>query len=129
MCSSTSEAITRSNVAVGEGQRQRVALHRRRRVAVGQLARFHHGTEGAPHLSHLVGTGVERHDRRPTAGRLERVPSETAPEVEHQVPAADAEPLVVDGQHQAAPRGTAGSEFPESADGAPGRGLPSRWAR
>ena len=100
MCSSTSEAITRSKVASAKGRASASPWTAVAGMAGGQLARLHHGAEGGPHLGHLVGTGVERHDRSAAAGRLERVPPETAPEVEHQVTGADAQPVVVDGQHR-----------------------------
>ena len=88
--------------AVGEGQRQRVALHRRGRMVRGQLPCLHHGAQRPEHLGHLVGAGVESHHRRAAARRLEGVPPEATAEVEQPVARRDAEPVVVDGQHQAA---------------------------
>ena len=61
MCSSTSDAIDAVEGPVGEGQRQRVALHRRNRMVRCDLPRLNHGGEGAAHLCHLLGTGVEGH--------------------------------------------------------------------
>ena len=115
--------------SVGEGQRERVTLHRRRRMVRGDLPHLDHGGEGAPHLRHFFGPGVERHHRRAAAGGLERMAPEPAPEVEDQVPGPHAEPVVVDGQHQAAPRAngvpvTVGAR----PRGAPGRGSPAMTA-
>ena len=68
MCSSTSEAITRSKVPSAKGSAQRVALHGRRRVARGDLPRLDHGGERAAHLGHLLGAGIEGHHRRRRGG-------------------------------------------------------------
>ena len=60
----------------------------------------------AAHLGHLVGPGVERDHRGAAAGRLEGVAAEAAAEVEQAVAGADAEPVVVDGQHRRHSRAT-----------------------
>lgn len=65
-----------------------------------ELAGLDHGAEGGPHPQDLGVAGVERHDHGSAAGGLVGVPAKPAPEVEHQVPPADAEAVVVDGQHE-----------------------------
>ena len=53
MCSSTSEAMMRSNARVGEGQGRWRRPGPCRRTAVGDLARLGHGAEGRPHFLQL----------------------------------------------------------------------------
>ena len=109
---------------VRERQRQRIALDRRGRVIGSQLADLDHGADRRPDLGHLIGTGIERDDRSSPPRCFEGVASETASEVEQQVARADPQPVVVDGQHEAAPT-TAG---PAGTTPAPGSGRPSRRA-
>ena len=107
---------------VGEGQGQRVPLDRSGRVVGSQLARLHHGGQRPADLGHFLRSGVERHDRRPAAGRLERVPAEATAQVEKPVARTDAELVVVDRQHGMPSARLVG------ASGAPGRGRPSSRA-
>ncbi len=65
-----------------------------------ELAGLDHGAERGPHPEDLGVAGVERHDHGPAACGLVGVPAEPAPEIEHPVSPADAEAVVVDGQHE-----------------------------
>ena len=130
MCSSTSEAITRSKVPSANGRRQGVALDRagpgRGRI---QLAGVDHGAEGVPHAGHLVGAGVEGHHRGAPAGGLEGVAPEPAAEVEQAVAGPHTQPVVVDGQHRSpAPAGAVTGAAPPAAAGSPGSGRPASSA-
>ena len=93
-----------------------------------QLAGLHHGGHRGPDLGHLVGPGVESDDRGTPARRFEGMAAESAPEVEQAIAGTNTEPVVVDGQHQAASGEAAGSSG-STAPGAPGKGRPSRRAR
>ena len=110
MCSSTSDAITRSKVPSGKGSDSASPCTAVAGMVRRDLPRLDHGGEGAAHLCHLLGAGVEGHHRGAAAGGLEGMASEAAAEVEHEVAGTDAESVVVDGQHQAAPRASGVSE-------------------
>ena len=90
---------------VGERQRQRIPLHRGRRVVGRQLPRLHHRSQSGAHLRHFIGSRIERDDRRTTPGRLERVPAEPAAEIQEEVPRLHPELVVVHGQHATSPPG------------------------
>ena len=78
---------------------QGITLHRTGRRRRGELAGIDHGPERGSHLVHLVGSGIESDYRGAPAGGLEGVPTEPAPEVEHQVAGTGTQPLVVHRQH------------------------------
>ena len=107
---------------VGERQVESVALDCPHPGALGiELAGVGHGPEGVTHPGHLVVAGVEGDDLGPPACCLEGVAAEAAPEVEQSVAGPQAQPVVVDGQHQSAPPGA-------MALGAPGSGRPASTA-
>src|SRR5271154_5003374 len=92
------------------------------------LPHLDHRGERAAHLRHLIGAGIEGHHRGPTAGGLESVAPDPAPEVQHAVPWPDPEPVVVNRQHQAAPWASVSPWPSTTASGAPGSGLPAMTA-
>ena len=94
-------------------------------MAWGDLAHLDHGGEGAAYLGHLLWASIERHYGGATARGLECMAAEPTAEIEHQVPGPDAQPVVVDGQHQAAPVANGVSGPSTTANGAPGSGSPA----
>ena len=105
MCSSTSEAMTRSKLPSAKGRRRASPWTTPGLVVGAHLAGVDHGAEGVADLGHLVGLGVEGDHPRPEAHGLEGVAAATAAEVEQPVAPAHAEAVVVDGQHgRPAPR-------------------------
>ncbi len=103
MCSRTSDAITRSKVPSGKGSASASPCTAVAGWPGASSPCLHHGADRAAHLRHLVGTGVERHHGRTTPRRLEGVAPEAAAEIEQTVARHDAQPVIVDGQHHAAP--------------------------
>ena len=86
-------------LAVGEGQRQRVALLDVGLGARGHLPRVAHRGEPLAHGRELVGVLVEGDDVGAALVHLERVPTGAAAHVEHAVARAQPEPVEVNGQH------------------------------
>ena len=102
-CSSTSDAMMRSNGGVGERQPQRVAVDLAAGRVGGDLARLDHRPTSGPHLLQLGRVVVERDDGRAASHRRERVTPAAAPHVEQALALAEVEAVEVDGQHQATP--------------------------
>ena len=101
MCSRTSEQITRSNVASGNGRCS--ASPCTADGVQGRGVEFTGGDHRGEHVLHaldLVATGVERDHVGAATRRLEGVAPEPAAEVEHRVAAFQAEPVVARGEHQ-----------------------------
>ena len=88
-------------LAVGEGQRQRVALLDVGLGAGGHLAGLLHRAEELEHAGELVGVHVEGHHVGAAAVHLEGVAAGAAAHVEHPVAGLQAEAVEVDGEHQA----------------------------
>src|ERR1019366_9977527 len=114
--------------AIGERQRQRVALHGGGWMIGRQLSRLHHSGERAAHLGHFLGPRIECHHLGTTSSRLEGVASETAPEIEQVISRLHAELVVVNRQHTASLFGSSVSIGNGAMSGAPGSGLPSNTA-
>ncbi len=130
MCSSTSDAIDAVEGRVGKGQCQRIPLHRGGRMVGRQFARLHHRPQGAAHLGHFVGPGVERDDGRAAPCRLERVTAESTTEVQEAVTRLHPELVVVHCQHATSPPGaTTAACVRVRTRGAPGNGSPASRAR
>ena len=102
MCSSTSDAMTRSTLASGKGRQvapdDLVASAGRRLAGLGDR------TQPALRRRHLGQPPVDGDHRRAPAHGLEGVPALAAAEVEQDHARLHAEPVVVDGQHGAAVR-------------------------
>ena len=86
-------------LAVPEGQRQRVALLDVGLRTVGHLAGPAHGREHVAHLGQLVGVLVEGDHVGAAAVHLEGVPAAAAPHVEDAVARPEPEPVEVNGEH------------------------------
>ena len=86
---------------VGEGQRERVALHRGGGGARGGLAGLLHRREPLGDLADLLGVLVQGHDLGAAPVALEGVPAGAAAEVQDTVAGGEREPGEVDGQHVA----------------------------
>ena len=86
-------------LAVGEGQREGVALLDVGLGAVGHLARAPHLREHVAHPLELVDVLVEGDDVGAPAVHLERVPARSAAEVEHPLPRPETESVEVNGEH------------------------------
>ena len=95
-------------LAVGEGQRQRVALLDVGLGTGGHLARVAHRGEQLAHGGELVGVLVEGDDVGAAAVHLEGVAAGAAAHVEHALARAEPESVEVNGQHGRPPRWSGG---------------------
>ena len=101
MCSSTSEAITRSTRASGNGSARRSAAHRGG-AGVGAAPRRPRRSRAPPRVVATSAPQSTATTCAPAPVGLEGVPALAAAQVEHRHPRPDAEAVVVDGQHRAA---------------------------